>query len=299
MVLFLQSSENVKIWAAITQLQEEMTTYGSRLTKLETEVSSIKSTVYEYSGAGIGTNTTGQTAKRGRPKKVTSADVLPSMDESQPRARARKIISCKTQSENKVLHSEKESFNMDKEKRCDLPVDGANVQQESGGKISNIFTNSCNNFEINGSNLKMLPDVKITSNFQGQVTQELPGIQIGGFSLNLTKDLKGSVNKLKDQKTEFSFQSEQVKGATNSNGSHGWASNILPVGRNLLDMRSHTLFDNSNASVIRQGGKVVPGWSFVNEGNPSEENEGMAVRSSKDEYEAEDEMEEDTTSGND
>lgn len=76
---------------------------GSRLAKVEAEVSSIKSTLEEYSGAGAGTTTAGQSMKRGRPKKVASAEVFPFMEESQPRARARKIISCKPQSENIFL----------------------------------------------------------------------------------------------------------------------------------------------------------------------------------------------------
>lgn len=102
-MIILQSSENVQMWAAITKVQTEMTTYGSRLAKVEAEVSSIKSTLEEYSGAGAGTTTAGQSMKRGRPKKVASAEVLPFMEESQPRARARKIISCKPQSENIFL----------------------------------------------------------------------------------------------------------------------------------------------------------------------------------------------------
>ncbi|KAI3962529.1 hypothetical protein MKW92_035966 [Papaver armeniacum] len=261
-----QSSENVQMWAAITKVQTEVTTYGS------------SSTLEVYSGAGAGT-TAGQSTKRGRPKKVASAEVLPSMEESQPRARARKINSCKPQSENIFLHG--------KEK------------QVTDGKISGISTNT---IELKESNAKVPLDVKTASTSQDQVNQE---IQVGGFSLNFTKEVNESDRKLKNKKTELSFQTEQVTG-TNSilsstnfkepkgNGSHGWVSNVLPddCGRNLLEIRSHTFYDTGSVSVIRQGGEVVPGWSFVNEGNPTEEDVGMLLRSGNDE-------EEDTSTGDD
>lgn len=59
-----------------------------------------------------------------------------------------------------------------------------------------------------------------------------------------------------------------------------------------MEIRSHTFYDTGSVSVIRQGGEVVPGWSFVNEGNPTEEDVGMLLRSGNDE-------EEDTSTGDD
>ncbi|RZC44323.1 hypothetical protein C5167_037277 [Papaver somniferum] len=295
-----QSSENVQMWAAITKVQTEMTTYGSRLAKVEAEVSSIKSTLEEYSGAGAGTTTAGQSMKRGRPKKVASAEVLPFMEESQPRARARKIISCKPQSENIFLHGKKERLLSHKEKTFQAAaVDGANIQQEIDGKISGISTNT---IELNESNVKVPLDVKTTPTVHDKVNQEIQG---GGFSLNFTKEINGTDCRSKNKKTGLSFQAEQVTG-TNSiisstnfkeqkgNGNHGWVSNVLPddCGRNLLEIRSHTFYDTGSVSVIRQGGEVVPGWSFVNEGNPTEEDVGMLLRSGNDE-------EEDTSTGDD
>ncbi|MCL7025939.1 hypothetical protein MKW94_028920 [Papaver nudicaule] len=287
-----QSSENVQMWAAITKVQTEMITYGSRLAKLEEDVSSIKSTLEEYSSAGTGTNTAGQSTKRGRPKKVASAGGLPSMEDPQPRARARKIISCKPQSENIILHGKKERLGSDEEKKLqEAAVAGANIQQETDGKISGISTNT---FELNESDVKVPPDVKTTSTIHDQVNQE---IQVGGFSLNLTKGIHESVCKLENKKTELSFQPEMIS-STNfkepkGNGNHGWVSNVLPddCGRNLLE-RSHTFYDTGSVSVIRQGGETVPGWSFVNEGNLSEEDVGMLLRSGNSE-------EEDTSTGDD
>ncbi|KAI3990371.1 hypothetical protein MKX01_029740 [Papaver californicum] len=298
-----QSSENVQMWAAITKVQTEMTTYGSRLAKLEAEVSSIKSTLEEYSGAGTGTNTAGQSMKRGRPKKVASAEVLPSMKESQPRARARKIISCKPQSENTFLHGKKERLLSNKEKTFQATaVDKANIQQETDGKISGISTNT---IELNESNVKMPMDVKTTSTIQDQVNQE---IQVGGFSLNFTKEINGSDCKLKNKKTELSFQTEQITGTNvmissnnfkepKGNGRQERVSSVLPddCGRNLLEIRSHTFYDTGSVSVIRQGEEVVPGWSFVNEGNPSEEDVGMLLRSGP----SGNSEEEDTSTGDD
>ncbi|KAI3903496.1 hypothetical protein MKW98_032150 [Papaver atlanticum] len=282
-----QSSENVQMWAAITEVQTEMTTYGSRLAKLEAEVSSIKSTLEEYSGAGTGTNTAGQSLKRGRPKKVASAELV-------------RERSCKPQSENIFLHGKKERLLSDKEKTFQAAaVDGANIQQETDGKISGISTNT---IVLNESNAKVPLDVKTASTIHDQVNQE---IQVGGFSLNFTKEVNGSDCKLKNRKTELSFQIEQVTGtnsmlsstnfkAPKGNGSHGWVSNVLPddCGRNLLEIRSQTFYDTGSVSVIRQGWEVVPGWSFVNKGDPTEEDVGMLLRSGNDE-------EEDTSTGDD
>ncbi|KAI3897049.1 hypothetical protein MKW92_052036 [Papaver armeniacum] len=244
-----QSSENVQMWAAITKVQTEVTTYGSRLAKLEAEVSSIKSTLEVYSGAGA----------------VASAEVLPSMEESQPRARAKRSIHVNP---NLRIYfcMEKESLLSNKEKTFQAAsVDGANIQQETDGKISGIST-------ILLSLTRAMPS-------QDQVNQE---IQVGGFSLNFTKE------------TELSFQTEQVTG-TNSilsstnfkepkgNGSHGWVSNVLPddCGRNLLEIRSHTFYDTVSVSVIRQGGKLFLDGDV-----------GMLLRSGNDE-------EEDTSTGDD
>ncbi|KAI3958801.1 hypothetical protein MKX01_023477 [Papaver californicum] len=282
-----QSSENVQMWAAITKVQTEMTTYGSRLAKLETEVSSINSTLEEYSGAGTCTNTAGQSMKRGRPKKVASAEVLPSMEDSQPQARARKIISCKPQSENIFLHGKKERLLSDKEKTFQVTAVGkANIQQETDGKISGI---SSNTIELNESNVKVPMDVKTTSTIQDQVNQE---IQVGGFSFNFTKEINGSDCKLKNKKTQLSFQTEQISGTNVMITMGGYQTFYLMTGRNLLEIRSHNFYDTGSVSVIRQGGEVVPGWSFVNEGNPSKEDVGMLLRSGNIE-------EEDTSTGDD
>ncbi|KAF8404793.1 hypothetical protein HHK36_009682 [Tetracentron sinense] len=305
-----QSRENVQLWTMIGHLQSEVAAYGSRLMKLEAEVSSQKPTVEESAGTGVGTTLAGQTSKRGRPKRpVASIDVLPSPDESQPRAHARRPATCKVQFDTKGLIFEKESLSKveDKEKASHPTLgtgSSTNVQQENNEKISNLFANSSSNFELYGGNLKLPLDVHAPSMFHNQVHRDNPRIQISAVGLNPTSEMTGNGSDTEDQKTAFSILCQTGKGPNNKvasatyrgttkNGSHRWPSRILSddCGRDSLDVSSHGFYDNG--SVIRQGGKVVPGWSFVNEENNSEENEDLEVRSGKDD---EEEMEEDASS---
>ncbi|KAK9286001.1 hypothetical protein L1049_025204 [Liquidambar formosana] len=294
-----QSSENVQVWTIIGHLQSELVDYKNRITNLEAEVSSLKATVEEAATQGTGTSLHGQMPKRGRPKRpIASVGVLPSPDESHPRARGRKPAARKVQSETKALNFEKESLNKveDKEKTCHPTT---TFQQENDQKISNIFTNSSGNFEIHGSN-SMIPA------FHNQVHQEIPGVQASGVGLNSSPEMKTNDDKAEDSKTAFSILSQHVKGnksksssATNiggiNNGGLGWPSNITSEDQrgNVLHIRSQGFYHNG--SVVRQGGKFFSGWSFMNEEDASGELEDAMVGSAKDEDE--EEMEDDVSSG--
>jgi hypothetical protein len=294
----LQSAENVQLWNAVNLLQSEITDYKNRLTKLETEVSSLKPAVEESTAQVVGTRSVGQRSKRGRPKR-SSVNALSSLSESQPRAQARKPPLCRTQSETKAHIFEKVILNKveDKEKASHS---AATMEQENNEKISNIVTpHTIDNMEINGNNL-MMPT------FHNQVHQEFTGVQIGGFGLNSSSELKCIDEKVKDLKTGYSILSQPAKGMNNKGasanymgtigtGSLAWHSNISSEdrGRHLLNIGSQGFYNNGN--VIRQEGKIISGWSFANEEDASEELEDAVVGSAKDEND--EEMGDDASSG--
>ncbi|KAH9650160.1 hypothetical protein KPL70_026258 [Citrus sinensis] len=264
-----QSAENMQLWTIIGQLQSELADYKSRLNKLEAEISSRKPAVEEPVVQVHGTPLTGQPAKRGRPRKsAVLVDVLPTPNESCPRARGRKpAATCKVQSsEARTLTFEKVILNKveDKEKAChSLAI---TQQPENDEKISNLITKNCGNLEEN------------------------PRIQI--------------LDNADDSKTAFSILSEQDKSTngkgslvthtgTTANGSfQNWSSDITPesCGRNVF-----TQGFCENGSVIRQGEKHIPGWSFIHEDNASEQLEDAVVGSVKDDNDKE--MVDDATSG--
>jgi len=61
----------------------------------------------------------------------------------------------------------------------------------------------------------------------------------------------------------------------------------------LINIGSQGFYNDGN--IIRQKGKIIPGWGYVNEEDASEELEDAVVGSAKDEKE--EEMEDDASSG--
>ncbi|XP_058081361.1 uncharacterized protein LOC131229419 isoform X2 [Magnolia sinica] len=289
-----QSAENVHLRTALCRVEAELATHRSKLLKLEAEVSSLKT---QRDSAAEGSARAGaipavQTSKRGRPKRpIASVSSLPFTDDLQPKTRGRKPASCKVETEIKGLIPEKESLNKeeDRAKACQpvLGIGPASFQGETDGKISNTFVNGCPS-ELCGSKLKLSPDVQTIPTFQNQVHYS-PRVQISPVSLTPAVEMKGQDDKEECRKTAFSIPSQHIKGADaagTSNGNHAWQSNILSE-----DIRSHAFYDGAN--IIRQGGKLFSGWSFVNQ-DASEEPEDV-VGSGKDD----DEMEEDVSSAAD
>lgn len=285
-----QSAENVQLWNTINLLQSEIADYKSRLMKLEAEVSSLKPAVEEPTAQVIGFSSAGQTSKRGRPKRP-SVNALTSPTESHPRARGRKNPPSRVQSDckshffervilDKVEHKQKESHST------------ATVEKERIQEMSDSVTPHTNgNGEINGNDL-MLPA------FQDEVHQDFTGVQMGGSGLNCSSELKSTIEKANNLKTDYSVLSQQAKGMNNNgasviymgatvNGSLGWPSNITSedCGRNLINIASEGFYNAGN--IIRQEGKIMPGWGYANEEDASEELEDAAVGSAKDEKEEE------------
>jgi hypothetical protein len=294
----LQSTENVQLWNVINLLQSEITDYKNRLVKLEAEVSALKPTVEEATAQVVGFGSSGQPPKRGRPKR-SSVNALTSPSESHPRARGKKHPPARAQSESKSHIFEKVILNKveDKQKASHST---ATMEQENIGEISNIVApHSSGNMEINGNNL-MMPAI------HNPVHQEFTGVHIGGFGLNSSSELHSSDEKVKKLKTGYSILSQQAKGmnikgastiymGAPGNGSLGWHSNITSedCGRNLINIGSQGFYNDGN--IIRQKGKIIPGWGYVNEEDASEELEDAVVGSAKDEKE--EEMEDDASSG--
>ena len=281
-VLFLrmQSAQNVQMWTVIGQLQSELADYKSRLSKLEAEASSAKVAGEEPTSQAIGTALAGQTSKRGRPKKpVPPVDSLPSCDESHPRTRGRKPAVLKVQHETRTLNFEKECLNKVEDK-VKANHSSATMQQEDHGKISCVFINSNDDIEIDRSNPMMPP-------FHNQIHQDNPGMQVGGIGLNSSSDMKTS-DKLEDPKTAFSIMYSHVRQIRTegpsgtyieaaANPNLGWPSNISfeDSGRNGLNISSQGFYDHGG--VIRQVGKIIPGWGFVHEEEASRDLEDAAI----------------------
>ncbi|XP_031283779.1 uncharacterized protein LOC116142497 [Pistacia vera] len=295
-----QSAENVQLWTVIGQLQSEVADYKSRLMKLEAEVSSLRPAVEEPTALVTRTALSGQASKRGRPRKSTAAvDVLPTPDEHYPRARGRKpaALSKFQSSEPRTLVFEKVNLIKveDRVKACHSP---ATTQQENDKKISNIITTSSDNVEVNGSHL-MMPA------FNSQVQQENPRIHISGIELNSSSKKENIGDNADDSGADFSVLSQQPKGihskgssathiGTTANGRFGWPTiNPESCGRNAFNTTSQSFYDNG--SVIGQGGKHIPGWSFVDEASAPEQLEEGAVGLAKNDNE--EEMGEDASTG--
>ncbi|PON92137.1 hypothetical protein TorRG33x02_119560 [Trema orientale] len=286
-----QSAENVQLWNVINQLQSEIADYRSRLSKLEAEVSSFKPKMEEPSDRATGTALASQPSKRGRPKKsVASVDAAGSPAESLPRARGRKPATSKLQSDIKAHIFEKVVLHKveGKDKAC---LSTAIIEQGNNENMSCNAVHAGGNVEINGNNL-MMPA------FTNQAH-----LQMFGIGLAPSLEIKSSDDK--ESKTAYSILSQQATvmntksssaaymSATIS-GNLGWSTNVTSEesGRNMLSKGSQVFYDNG--SVIRQEGKLIPGWSFVTEEDASEELEDAVIGSTKDEN---DEMEEDASSG--
>ncbi|XP_021274776.1 uncharacterized protein LOC110409667 [Herrania umbratica] len=286
-----QSVENVQLWSVIGQLQSEIADYKSRLIKLEAEISSLKPSVDEPAAQVIRTGLSGAASKRGRPKRsVASVDVSASPDESHPRARARKPAAGKVQPEARVLVFEKVALNK-LEDRQKTVQSISSTQKDNGEKIPFVMTNSSVNLEVNGSNLPMPA-------FNNQVHQGGNGIQICGIDTNSSLQMKSSGDKVGESKAAVSILSQQPKennkvaSITHLGGTNvetlSWPVSVHPEDqprRSIHNTISQSFYDNG--CVIRQAGKLIPSWSFVNEEDASDELEDAVVGSAKDENEEE------------
>ncbi|KAH7520362.1 uncharacterized protein LOC107424980 [Ziziphus jujuba] len=274
-----QSAENVQLWNVINDLQSEITDYKNRLSRLEAEVSSLKPTGEEPNALVIRTTLAKQPSKRGRPKRsVPSVDELPSPDESHPRARGRKPVPSKVQSETKALVFEKVILNKVEEKGKTSNAT-ATMEQGNGQKASSIAAHAGGNMEINGNNL-MMPAYHN---------------QIYGIGLSSSSEMKSTDDKTGNSRNAHSIISPQTKEmckgnsaaymGSNGNDNLGWPANMTSEEsrRNMLSIGSQCFYNNG--SIIKQGGKIIPGWSFVNEEDASEELEDAVLGSTKDEDE--------------
>lgn len=285
----MQSAENVQLWSVIGKLQSEISDYKSRFKKLEAEVLSLKPTADESTARVIRTGLSGGAAsKRGRPKRsVASVDVSASPDDSHPRARAKKPAASKVQPEaTRVLVFEKVALNKLEDRQKNAQSTSSTLKG-NGEKVPFVITNSSVSLEVNGSNISIPA-------FHNQVQQEAPGSQICGIDHNSSFEMKSNGDKVDNSKAALSQQAKENKGVSvaDKGGTSGetlsWpAACVHPEEpqRNIYNAISQSFYDNS--CVIRQAGKLIPGWSFANEEDASDELEDAAVASAKDENEEE------------
>ncbi|ERN14216.1 hypothetical protein AMTRI_Chr13g90150 [Amborella trichopoda] len=288
-----QSAENVHLWTALRRLETEIASYRVKITKLESMLQSLK----PQQDAGIEGSTL-QTTRKGRTKRSTApmANTLNSPENIQPRPRGRRPKGPAEAKEQ--LNPEKEiSHKADDREQAFSPI----AQQESEQKIPMILTNG-GGFELNGSN-KPIPSLDFQNmvSYQNQVNQETVGNQISAFVTKPTSEMPGKRN-TDEQKSLFFMPGQVVKGAESSdhasmsfrgvgNGVHGWPQAMMQsenCARNIMDMRSHLFYDHGNA--LRQGNKVLSGWSCV-----GEEDQDDAEQSRKEDGDDE-EMEDDSSS---
>ncbi|TYJ10749.1 hypothetical protein E1A91_A11G229100v1 [Gossypium mustelinum] len=255
-----QSFENVMLWRVIGQLQSELADYKSQILKLEGQIASLKPPADEPSAQAVQTGLSGAASKRGRPKRaVASVDVSASPDESHPQARGQKPAASKVQPESRVLFFEKVVLNK-------VEKTAHSISSTKKDNEKTITNNS-----VNGSNLPMPA-------FHNQAHLEGPGIQICGIETNscLAQQPKENGKGISD---------------THMGGTNGevlaWPASFVSEEprRNIYNTISQSLYDNG--CLIREAGKLIPGWSFVNEEDASDEVEDGVMASAKDENEEE------------
>lgn len=258
----------------INHLQSELADYKNRLSKLEAEVSSYKPKVDEPSAQVAVTALASQPTKRGRPKRsVAAVDAVGSPDESHPRARGRKPATSKAQSEAKPHVFEKVVLNkvVDKEK---TRHSAATTEQGNGENTSSDAAHASGNVDMNGSNL-------IMPVFHNPAHLQMCGI---GFAPSL--EMKSDDDKATKSKTTRSILSQQATEMNTKSSSAFYigGTGSEESGKNMLSIGSQSFY--RNGSVIREGGKLIPGWSFVNEEDASEELEVAVLGSAKNEDDA-------------
>lgn len=245
-------------------MQSEVTDYKNCVTRLEAELSSLRAAAEETAAQVNGAVLSAPPSKRGRPKKsVASVEAVHSPDVSHRRARkpaARKSdqFECKSHLFEKVILNKVE----DKEKACRVAT-----AVEQGNNASNVVTPSGGNMEINEIN-SMMPA------FRYQFQQELPGVQTCGNRSTASSEMKGSDDKANTCSTTYPIIPQNIL----------WPYNITSETEgNEPNIGSNGLYNGG--SVIRHGGKFIPGWSCVNEEYASEKLEDAVLESGKNENE--------------
>ncbi|KAK8498947.1 hypothetical protein V6N13_028969 [Hibiscus sabdariffa] len=281
-----QSMENVQLWRIMGQLQSDIDDCKSRLIKLEAEVSSLKPSADEPSAQVIQTGLSGVASKKGRPKRsVALANASASPDGSHPQARGRNHATDKVQPEPRTLVYEKVVLN----KVGKVAQSTSSTRKDNGEKIPFDTTYNSVDLEVNGSNLPMTA-------FHNQAQKESPGIQLCGMTTNLSLELKAAADKVDDSK-----DAQQAKQNTGVSAMHMGGTNgetlTLPASFGTEEPRRN-IYNQSlceNGYVMRQEGKLIPGWSFVNEEDVSDELDDAVMLSAKNEKE--EEMGDDVSSG--
>ncbi|KAL4333250.1 hypothetical protein GQ457_07G005340 [Hibiscus cannabinus] len=273
-----QSMENVQLWRIMGQLQSEIDDCKNRLIKLEAEVLSLKPSAVEPSAQVIRTGLSGVASKKGRPKRsVPLANVSASPDESHPQARGRKPAANKVQPEPRTLVYEKVVLN----KVGKIAQSTLSTRKDNGEKITFDTTYNSVDLEVNGSNLPMTA-------FHNQAQQESPGIQICGMTTNSSLELKAAADKVDDSKDARQAKQNTGVSAKHMEGTNG-ETLTLPTSFGTEEPRRN-IYNQSlyeNGYVMRQGGKLIPGWSFVNEEDVSDELDDAVMLSAKNEKEEE------------
>ncbi|XP_038883396.1 uncharacterized protein LOC120074371 [Benincasa hispida] len=234
-----QSAENVQLWSLIGELQGELADYKGRLSKLEVEISSLRSAATDEPAVEVGNDgitVRGQPAKRGRSKRAIAP--VGSQPPLQPRTRGRKPAFARTKVEEaKPTFLGKDSLNKVNDKHKDFTSLDITEQDKNEGISATINQNN-GSMEINEGTLKM------PAPLDNQVLQQCPEIQSCGIEFKPSSLLKSN------------YEENFI-----------WSLGIISEDseQNNFSIASPTIYTNGNVS--RQG---IARWNFKHEDEAAE-----------------------------
>lgn len=202
-----QSAENVQLWSMIGELQGELADYKGRLSKLEAEISSLRSAATDEPAVEVGNGSItvrGQPTKRGRSKRAIAP--VGSQPPLQARTRGRKRAIARTKVEEaKPTFLGKDSLNKVDDKHKDFTSFDITEQEKNG--ISPAINQNNGIMEIDDGTLKM------PASEDNQVIQQCPESQSRGIEFKPASLLKSNYEGIISQDSEqndFSIASPSI-----------------------------------------------------------------------------------------
>ncbi|XP_050944760.1 uncharacterized protein LOC103484887 [Cucumis melo] len=220
-----QSAENVQLWSMIGELQGELAVYKGRLSKLEAEISCLRSSATNEPAVEVGNGDItlrGQPTKRGRLKRGTAP--VGSQSPLQPHTRVRKPAVGRTKVEDaKQTLLGKDSLNKADDNKHKYFTSLDITKQDKNEDSSTTINQNNGIVEIDDDTLKM------PASLDNQVLEQCSEIQSCGIEFKPPSVLKSNYEGIISEDSE----------------------------RNDFRIASSTIYTNGN--VTRQG---ISGWNF-------------------------------------
>lgn len=266
----MQSAENVQLWSMIGELQGELADYKGRLSKLEAEISSLRSAATDEPAVEVGNGSItvrGQPTKRGRSKRAIAP--VGSQPPLQARTRGRKRAIARTKVEEaKPTFLGKDSLNKVDDKHKDFTSFDITEQEKNG--ISPAINQNNGIMEIDDGTLKM------PASEDNQVIQQCPESQSRGIEFKPASLLKSNYEGNQSSKNTCLILSQDTKGSSTIAMSvilihvkkkFIWSLGIISQDseQNDFSIASPSIYTNGNVS--RQG---ITRWNFKHEDEAAE-----------------------------